>query len=94
MTNDEDGLRGCWFEAKIVGRAANYALVAYKELQDEADESMPLKEWFHIPGRPSRDSSDVPSGHPCHLEPGFHMRPLPVQQQVSVNVYLFYNDIC
>jgi len=66
VTNDEDGLRGCWFAGAVAQRAPGAALVAYAELEDDG-----------APGGGARPPDD---GRARHRGAGFQLRPqLPAQ---------------
>lgn len=80
MTNDEEGLRGCWFAGTIDERAPGHALVAYAELEDDEAPGEPLREWFPLPpGVPGAGAlgGEPDDGRPRHVGPGFVLRPQP-----------------
>lgn len=78
MTNDEEGLRGCWFAGTVDERAPGHALVA--ELEDDEAPGEPLREWFPLPpGVPGAGAlgGEPDDGRPRHVGPGFVLRPQP-----------------
>ncbi|KAK9830966.1 hypothetical protein WJX81_003318 [Elliptochloris bilobata] len=80
VTNDEEGLRGCWFTGTVAARAPGHALVAYAELEDDAAPGEPLREWFPLPrGAPGASEAGGPphDGRTRHMRPGFRLRPQP-----------------
>ncbi|GIM06768.1 hypothetical protein Vretimale_11032 [Volvox reticuliferus] len=92
--NDEEGLTGGWFEARLVKLSAPqycYGLVTYDELQvsEEPGSSM-LTEWFPLPGcprllTPAAARTALPPGpdgvaYPVHSRRGYALRPVPPSQ--------------
>ena len=80
MTNDEEGLRGCWFAGTVAARAAGHALISYAELEDDAAPGQPLREWFPLPGAApgAGAAGGLPAdGRARHTRPGFRLRPQP-----------------
>jgi hypothetical protein len=86
VTNDEDGLRGCWFAGAVAARAPGAALVAYAELEDDGAPGEPLREWFPLPpgaagARGGPGGPRLPDdGHARHRGAGFQLRPQPPAQ--------------
>ncbi len=84
VTNDEDGLRGCWFAGAVAQRAPGAALVAYAELEDDGAPGEPLREWFPLPagaaGTRGGGARPPDDGRARHRGAGFQLRPqLPAQ---------------
>lgn len=78
----EEGLEGCWFSATIRQLAGGWALVAYAELKESAeDSSPPLREWFPVPGQaqaaPPPRAAPGADGEPPNAVEGGAMRPVP-----------------
>jgi hypothetical protein len=76
VTNDEAGLRNCWFPGVVQQVTETHALVAYDELDDE--DGSQLQEWFQLPGLEQEDFS-VTTSFTVHKSPAFAMRPRPPQ---------------
>ena len=78
----EEGLEGCWFSATIQQLGGGWALVAYAELKESAEEgSPPLREWFPVPGQaqaaaPPRANPAADCELPSAVEGG-KLRPAP-----------------
>lgn len=75
VTNDEEGLRGCWFSAVVQQIEPTHVLVAYDDLEDE-ETGVVLQEWFSMPGAQAAAPSFV-SSFKVHTEPGYMLRPQP-----------------
>ncbi|CAL8467664.1 g7202 [Coccomyxa elongata] len=81
VTNDEAGLRGCWFPAVVQQTERTHVLVAYENLDDEGTGDA-LQEWFPVPsvqgGLP-----DFASNFKIHSAPGYMLRPQPPEEAVD-----------
>ncbi len=75
VTNDEAGLRGCWFPAVVQQTERTHVLVAYDNLDDEGTGEA-LQEWFPVPSV-QRGVPDFASNFRIHTAPGYLLRPLP-----------------
>lgn len=75
VTNDEAGLRGCWFPAAVRQVERGLVLVAYDEVDDE-DTGDALQEWFPAPGAPGYLPA-LASNFKAHTAPGYLIRPQP-----------------
>ena len=72
--NDEEGLRGCWFEGRVAQLSGTHALVAYDELQDgETGEA--LQEWFPLPGHSAQPDLPAGSAQRVHPSAAYLLRP-------------------
>lgn len=88
VTNDEAGLRGCWFPAVVQQTERGLVLVAYDEVDDE-DTGNALQEWFPAPGAHPTVAT-LASNFKIHTAPGYLVRPQPPE---DVSVPCVYNCI-
>ena len=72
--NDEEGLRGCWFEGKVAQVSSTHALVAYDELQD-GETGTALQEWFPLPGQAAQPDLPADSALRVHSSASYLLRP-------------------
>lgn len=78
VTNDEAGLRGCWFPAVVQQTERTHVLVAYENLDDE-ETGDTLREWFPVPGV-NGGVPDFASNFKIHSAPGYMLRPQPPEE--------------
>ncbi|BDA42682.1 probable protein AGENET DOMAIN (AGD)-CONTAINING P1 at N-terminal half [Coccomyxa sp. Obi] len=75
VTNDEAGLRGCWFPAVVQQTERTHVLVAYDNLDDEGTGDA-LQEWFPVPSVQG-GVPEFTSNFKIHTAPGYLLRPQP-----------------
>ena len=95
----EEGLEGCWFSATIQQLGGGWALVAYAELKESAEEgSPPLREWVPVPGQaqaaaPPR-AKPAAEGEPPNAVEGGKLRPAPPAEVKRVAGSAGYSLCC